>query len=206
MKIRHLLLAGFTAPPIYLATVILGGALRADYSHVGNAISELLLNGAPNKALLDILFVIYNFLCLFGSVGFLRLTANHPYSSWKMTVSGICLMVVSIAGIFMTVFFPQDPRGSTPTFAGTMHLVTAGIESLGLMTAMLLIGLHFLKVNPLEEFGTSTLWMLGLVFISGGAAAVFISSPYMGVLERVTIGTSLLWQAILYWKLIQMNP
>lgn len=196
MNKRYLFLSGGLAPILYLFTVILGASLRADYSHISNAISELLLAGAPNKTLLDTLFIFYNLMCLAGSIGIL--TAFRRTSA-RMTAAGWCLLAVAVAGVFMTAFFPQDPRGSTPTFAGTMHLVTAGVESLGLMAAMLLVGLHFRPTRA----SWITFILLAAVFITGGSSAIFITSPVMGLLERCTIGFSLLWQVGLYVSLFK---
>jgi hypothetical membrane protein len=192
MNKRILYLAGAAAPILYLFAVVLGGLLRPDYSHISNAISELLLAGAPNKTLLDTLFIIYNLLCLAGSIGIII-----ARRSARMTAAGWCLLAVAVAGVFMTTFFPQDPRGAPATFAGTMHLVTAGIESLGLMIAMLLVGLD---TRPDRE-SLVTFGMLAAVFITGGSSAALIGSPIMGLLERGTIGLSLLWQLGLYLRL-----
>lgn len=53
---KILVSCGIAAPVLYVVTAIIGAALRPDdYSHIVNAISELLSNGAPNKAILDIL-------------------------------------------------------------------------------------------------------------------------------------------------------
>jgi hypothetical membrane protein len=204
MKTRYLLVTGIIAPIVYLFTVICGAALRTDYSHVSNAISELILAEAPNHNFLNLFFLIYNLLCLSGAVGLISI--NRLKSDWKITAAAYSLGLVAIAGIAMTLFFPQDPRGTAATFNGTMHLVTAGIESLGLMLAMLWIGLS-LRANPTRRgFGNLTLLLLGIVFISGGSSALLIQSHWMGLLERVTIGTSLFWQAIFYWNELKFLP
>ena len=60
MKNKFLMLGGLLAPVVYAATVILGGSLRPDYSHMAQPVSDLIASGTPNKALLDALFGIYN--------------------------------------------------------------------------------------------------------------------------------------------------
>jgi hypothetical membrane protein len=50
---KFFMLSGVLAPIIYVATVILGGLLRPGYSHVAEAISELVATGAPNRPLLN---------------------------------------------------------------------------------------------------------------------------------------------------------
>ena len=62
MKYRVLSVCGALAPILYIMTVALGGAIRAGYRHIAQAVSELIETGAPNRALLDALFIIYNLL------------------------------------------------------------------------------------------------------------------------------------------------
>jgi len=62
MKNRILSICGALAPILYIMTMVLGGAIRPGYSHIAQAVSELIETGAPNKALLDALFIIYNLL------------------------------------------------------------------------------------------------------------------------------------------------
>jgi hypothetical protein len=66
------------APVLYAITVIVGAALRNDYSHIVNAICELIPNGAPNKAVLDIIFNIYNALLLAFAIGGYSFLKNTP--------------------------------------------------------------------------------------------------------------------------------
>lgn len=198
MKNKILLAAGLAAPILYFGTVVLGAALRSDYSHVSNAISELILADSPNHNLINGLFLVYNILCLAGAIGLLR--NNLQTGQRKQLAAAYALGIVALAGIAMTLFFPQDPRGSSPTITGIMHLVTAGIESLGLMAAMILIGLALRTIPARRAFSSLTFVLFILVFLSGGASAIFIESPYMGILERTVIGISLLWQSLFYWN------
>ncbi len=57
MNNRLLAVCGILAPLLYTFTVILGGVITPNYSHVANAISELIESGAPYKTLL------YNNIC-----------------------------------------------------------------------------------------------------------------------------------------------
>jgi hypothetical protein len=66
------------APVVYVVTLILGGLLRPGYSHISQAVSDLIASGAPNKSLLDPLFAIYNLLTVaFGSELFKRVHAAN---------------------------------------------------------------------------------------------------------------------------------
>ena len=75
---KTLLACGIAAPILYILTVIVGAALRPDYSHIINAVSELLSNGAPNKAILDVIFNIYNALLLAFAIAAFITLKNAP--------------------------------------------------------------------------------------------------------------------------------
>lgn len=76
---KILLSCGIAAPILYIVTAIAGAAMRPnDYSHLVNAISELLSNGAPNKAVLDVVFNIYNALLLLFALGAYTAMKDFP--------------------------------------------------------------------------------------------------------------------------------
>src|SRR5215211_3649359 len=64
MKNKILMLGGILAPIVYVLTVLLGGVIRPGYSHVSQAVSDLIATNAPNKSLLDPLFALYNLLVI----------------------------------------------------------------------------------------------------------------------------------------------
>ena len=70
MRNKILMLSGILAPIAYVGAVVVGGLLRPGYSHIAQYVSELIEAGAPNKALLDPLFALYNVLRLRLVLGF----------------------------------------------------------------------------------------------------------------------------------------
>jgi len=62
----------------YVTTAIVGAALRPDYIHIVNAISELISNGATNKAILDVVFYRYNAFLLAFAIGVYSVLKNFP--------------------------------------------------------------------------------------------------------------------------------
>lgn len=197
MRNKVFILCGILGPIVYIATVILGGILRPGYSHISQAVSELIATGAPNKILLDPLFAIYNLLTTAFGIGlFLRLSAEDQNCGKVVGALGaLFLTVVGITG-FMIVFFPADPGEFPPaTLTGAMHIVLAGLASLGSMLTILLIGFWFRSIPYLRGYGAYSFISAMVVFLSGGlaAAAAANNSPVMGLLERITIGGFLQW-------------
>ncbi len=206
MKNRTLLLGGILAPIFYVAVVIAGGLLRPGYSQVAQYVSELIEAGAPNKALLDPLFAVYNLLTMAFALGLWNYIRGVPGSARKsLGVTGACVLLIEGLVGFLTVFFPQDPIGSAATTTGTVHIALAGLSSLTTMLAMLFIGLWLSASPSLRGFGWYSFVSVTLVFVSGGMAAATIAhpGPFNGLIERITIGGFLQWLVVIGLKTIQ---
>jgi hypothetical protein len=197
---RILFLFGIAAPLLYVATVILGGALRPGYNHLSMAVSELIEAGAPNKTLLDALFCAYNVL-LIGfawAVGMSLRGEGAPLA----VAGGVALGVVGLFGLVVTLFFPMDPRGAQATTQGTLHLVLSGVLSLGSILSITFVGFGLRLRGGFWIYSmASALVVLG----TGAFAAVSAAqaSPLMGLAERLTIGFFLQWVFVFAVKLVR---
>ncbi|MHB1355887.1 MAG: DUF998 domain-containing protein [Anaerolineae bacterium] len=201
---KILIACGILAPIIYLATVVLGGLLRPGYSHISQAISELLTVWAPNKPLLDALMAIYNVLSGLCAVGLLLLIRASRQSKGRSSgiLAAILLLVQVIFGL-LTLIFPQDQPGLPATTGGTLHLILAGGSSLTSMLTILLMGFWFRGADGFRSFGTYSFISVGIVFLSGGlaAASAASASPLLGLVERITIGAYLQWLFVIAFRL-----
>lgn len=192
---KLLLLSGMFAAVVYAGTVILGGLIRPGYSHLSEAISELVAEGAPNRSLLSSLFLIYNLLLSAFGLGIFLKTKAEPRGQKSGYLGSLALVLVGMAGISMELAFPQDPGGIPTTFAGTMHLIMAGVASLGTMIGVLMLGLWFRNFSDLNGLAAYSIVSAAVIFISGGltAAAMANNFPFFGILQRITIGAFILW-------------
>lgn len=204
---KLLMLCGVFAAVIYVGTVILGGLLRPGYSHISMAISELVANGAPNRALLSSLFLLYNALLSIFGIG-LFLKANKQ-SGGRISgfVGSLALVLVGVAGILMELAFAQEPGGTATTFTGIMHFVMAGIASLGSMVALLGIGLWFRNIPEMKSYVLYSIISVAVIFISGGSSvpAMANHSPLFGLIERITIFTFTLWMFVIGLQMFQLE-
>jgi hypothetical protein len=206
MRRSYLLLCGVLAPLVYVGAVMLGGLLRPGYSHISHAISELIAAGAPNTTLLIPLFTLYDILLAAFGAGLLLAVRAH--SEKRGTRAGswgaLVLVVAGILGVLMNLFFPQDPGGPPVTLTGTVHVALAGVLSLGTMLAMLRTGLWLRHLPGVRAYWIYSLVSLAVVFASGGlgAAAIATSSPYLGLVERVTIGAFIQWVFVIALRLV----
>jgi hypothetical membrane protein len=201
---KYLYTVGILTPLLYVFNVVLGGALWPGYSHVRQAVSELTMAGAPNLALMDALFTIYGFLLLTFSIGFSLSwgkAGNRP-----LTISGAALAACAAAGLAMK-FFRQDPIGEPLTFTGTMHLILAGITSLGTIFAIFFAAAGFRKLPYAGSLRVFSLVMGTIVLLSGGLTAAGTTQlpAVFGILERTTIGAFMLWLLVVSINLLKRN-
>jgi len=188
---KAFIFSGIAAPILYVITVIIGAALRPDYSHIVNAVSELLSNGSPNKAILDIIFNIYNALLLAFALGAFATLRNYPRISRISMGILIGIQVIS----FSWGFFPMDPLGSEATFAGTMHNILGGLVALATIIMPLLMGLGLKKVDGFQQYARYCFITSAIIFISGLTGVILSSQGILlfGLFERITIGSYEIW-------------
>jgi Protein of unknown function (DUF998) len=208
MRTKVLMLSGVLASLTYTVAVVIGGILRPGYSQVAQYVSELIETGAPNKAILDPLFAIYNILAIAFGIGLFLYVRGIPENRRKMVgiVGALVLIAEGIFG-FVTVFFPQDPIGSPATAIGNMHIVLASLSSLTTMLAMLLMGLWFRVIPSLRGYGIYSFVSLAIVFVSGGFAASTIANPgpVNGLIERITIFGFIQWLFVIGVRMYRLQ-
>jgi len=184
-------LFAMAAPLVYLLGVIIGGILWPGYSHYSQTVSTLTEANAPNQNVMVPLFGLYNiFVILFGFGMYLAVYRT------KIPVGPMLLIASGVGGLIL-FFFPQDPQRPLVSFAGTMHVVVAGIIALLSLLAMGAIWRHFRKDDRWAGYDTFCLMMLSIAIAFGGFGAASITTGYAGLAERISIGTILCWMEVL---------
>jgi hypothetical membrane protein len=199
MKKNYALL-GIVGPLVYILAVIIGGAIRNDYSALYNAISELTMANAPNKLLLDVLFGIYNiFLLIFGLGAYFDTSINNK----KFKVSALMLVIIGFLGLSVLIF-TQDPRGAPATLHGTLHILLSGITAALTIISIFIAGVSFRKYSNLKGFSWYSYITAILIFISGGLGAASLANNglYGGLFERITIFLFMIWVIILSYIIL----
>jgi len=203
---KILLYCGIAAPILYGVTVIVGAAMRNDYSHIINAISELISYGAPNKAILDVIFNIYGALLLAFAIGGYIALKNTPRLCRIAMGIFIGIQIIS----FSWGFFPMDPIGVEPTFAGIMHNVFGGVVALASIVMPLLMGLGLRRSDDFHGYAIYSLISSAIIFVSGLSGVILAGQGFhiFGFFERITIGTYEVWifvTALNMLRLMQME-
>jgi len=201
---KTLVSCGIAAPVMYIVTAIVGAALRPnDYSHIINAISELISNGAPNKAVLDVVFNIYNALLLAFAIGAYSVTKNMP----RLTQISMGILIGIQVLSFSWGFFPMDPLGAEVTFAGTMHNVLGGVVALATIIMPLLMGLGVRRLDDFSRYASYSFISSAIIFVSGLTGVILAGQgvQLFGLFERITIGSYEVWIFVTALNLLKVK-
>lgn len=199
MNAKTAAIFGLSAPLLYGGTVILGGVLWPEYSHLSDPISLLASAQAPNTQLVNLLFVAYNVLLfLFGLLWWL----SRRSATRTSETAALALAVIGVLGIIM-YFFRQDAPTSSMTLAGTTHIVLAACMSLLTMLAVFLRGHAEWRIPRQRGAAVYSFGSFAVILVSGGLAAASIAQHWAfgGLFERCTIGAFLLWVFVEAWRL-----
>ena len=188
-----LAICGMISPIVYTAMWILCGSLQSDYSHIRDDISSLFAGGAPNKRLAQS-FVITNSVLLFVFFIGLHYGINDGGGS---IVGPILLLISSILGILVALFFPLDAGGELITLRGKMHVALVVAMGILAIAGMVALWFRLQLVAVWSAFAIysviSAILSLILIIISG----IFATSNYRGLLERIGVSPYQLYYFVL---------
>jgi hypothetical membrane protein len=204
-KLRNvLLICGILASLLYVATDILAGKLWEGYSFTSQAISELSAIGAPTRPLVVTLGIIYDVLLMAFGLCVWVIAAGKRRA---LRLIGGLLGGIGAIG-FVWTQFPMHLRGAEMTFTDTIHWTIAGVVVL-LILLMVAVGvIAYRKWFRLYSIGTLvTLLVVGMwsIFVGGAQIAAQQSTPFFGVMERITVYGYLAWVAVLATVLLRVN-
>lgn len=192
--VKVLLICGIIAPLLYVGTDLLAAMLYESYSYTSQAISELSAIGAPTKPLWIAMTFLFNPLLIAFGIG-VWLSSNGKRS---LRITGILLTIWGVLG-FVWLFFPMHMRGAIGSATDTGHLVMSGVTVL-LMTVFIGFGsgarekgfrlYSFLTIAAMLVFGA-------LVGMQAPRVAAQLPTPWMGVMERVSVFSPMLWVLVL---------
>jgi hypothetical protein len=187
---RVLFICGFVAPLVYIAAVILGGALQPGYSHLSMSVSGLIGAGSPNLLLLSILFIVYNvFIIVFAWAEGMGIRGEDLHI---MTAGCVTLGVAGLLGILVTVLIPMLPLGQLTTIQSIGRFALLGALALSAVLTVPLLGLGS-KIR--DAFWIYSLVTAFLLIVSAGftVALTILGHPLVGLAERIAMGLFLLW-------------
>lgn len=201
---KLMLVSGIASSVLYLVADVVGAAVYTGYSYFDQTISELSAIGAPSRSLVVALLAFYPPLVLGFALGIL-LVANGKRS----LVACACLL--GVYAIACVPFAPMHTReilaAGGETWTDTMHLVMTGIDSLLLLSIIVLGAIAFGRAFRWYSIVTVVVMLGcgGYTAAYGADVAADRSTPWIGITERVTVFGSMIWLATLAGRLLRSH-
>lgn len=200
--IKALLICGIISSVLYIGTDILASTLYPGYSYTAQQVSELSAIGAPTRPLWIALLKPYMPLVVAFGIG-VWLAAGSRRS---LRITAVLLIAFAIIGIFWPPMHQRGTIGSpTASVTDTLHIVFAGVQVL-LMTLFIAFGASAQG----KGFRIYSIFTIAAMLLAGAIVSTQVSAiaagrptPWMGVVERVSVYSPLIWVVVLAAVLLQ---
>jgi len=180
---------------------VICGSLDSDYNHIRDDISSLFAVGAPNKCLAQS-FVITESVLLF--VFFIGLQEGINDGGGSI-VGPIALLISSILGIMIALFFPLDEGGEFTTYKGKMHITLVVVMGLLAIAGMVLLWIRLQSVPNWSGFAIFSLISAIASLIGVIISSIFAAGKYRGIIERIMVTPFQLYYFVLGLMLFLNN-
>lgn len=191
---KALLVGGIISSLLYIGADILAAVSWDAYSYTSQGVSELMAIGAPTRPLLVALFGVSNLLVTAFGIGVLGF-AGRKHS---LRFTGILLALYGAFNEVALLFFPMHTRGTAGTGTDNMHIVATIVCVLfmllytGFGAAASGKGFRWYSIVTVP----TVLGFGALAGMKGAQLAANLPTPWLGVLERISIYSSLLWLVV----------
>lgn len=208
--VRLLAICGIVAPILFTTVVVVLGSLQPGYSHLSQTISSLGSEqlGAAHAAIQNINFVVTGMLMLAFAFGLQR-----GIGDGKGSKVGPVLVAYWGMALIASGFFQQgNLRVFTPTtimqgWAGGLHNL-AGLTGFAASAAAALVLPRRLKTDARwRSYGSFSVvaGLLMIVFLVGFMQSFGLVPAYTGAIQRLMVGTILLWTEVMAIRLFQIS-
>jgi len=181
--VQILAIFGMLSPIIYTAMWIICGSLDSNYSHIRDDISSLFAVGAPNRRLSQS-FVITESVLLF--VFFIGLHAGINNGGGSI-LGPIFLIISSILGILIALFFPLDEGGEFTTYKGKGHITLVVLMGIFAIAGMVALWIRLQLVPRWSGFALYSLISAIVSLIGVIISSIFAAGKYRGIIERIMV-------------------
>jgi len=190
MVTKILLVCGILSSLLCVGTDILAAMSWEGYSYTDQAVSELTAIGAPTRPFVVALLIAVAVLVIAFGAGAL-LSAGKKRA---LRITGLLLVIYGVVSL-ISFFFPMNLRGVERSLTDTMHLIFGGVA---VLLIMLFIGFGAAarrKGFRIYSIGTIlTMLVFGaLAGLQGPQVAAGLPTPWMGIIERVSYYSPMLW-------------
>jgi len=192
---RALVACGILSSALFFVTDIAAAILTRGYSYFSQNSGELFATGAPTRGLLVILYSIYNLLVVLFGVG-IWTSASYRTS---LRFTGLLLVAYALAGQARLLFFPMHGGAEERAISDNMNIIFTGLIVLLVLLAVGYGASAFGKRFRRYSVGTIVVLILFAIGASINNTRIeeHLSTPALGIIERVYWYGTLLWIAML---------
>lgn len=199
LVLKVMLACGAVSSAVYIGSDIVGATRYPGYSYASQAFSELLAIGSPVRPFMIATANVYNLLVLAFGVAVILVASKR-----SLRATGVSLVVYAVAS-GLGPYIPMHVRGTTTVTGDLPHILITAANVLAI-----LLFLAFGSVTRGRGFLVYSLATIAAV-VGGGviagrqvaAVAAGLSSPYLGLIERVNIYAAMAWIAVLSILLVR---
>jgi len=203
MSRKILLACGIASSAIYLAMDIFGSLAWEGYSYIDQTVSELAALDAPSRRVALALGTIYNVLLVPFAIGVARSAERRR----DLRIVAAAVAAIGMGGLLVPLF-PIQMRGvGVWTINETMHVTLTAITVVLIVVAMAFsaraLGDRFFVYATVSI--AVTLLAGAIAGMNGANLAANLPTPWMGVMERLSIFTYLAWVVTLAVVLMRLR-
>lgn len=189
-----LLVCGVLSSLLYVCADLFASFHWEGYSYAHQSYSELLAIGAPTRAFMIPLSVVYNALVIAFAAGVWGAAGGKR----RLRIAAVLLFAYGTASL-VGPFVPMQQRGSEMALTDVLHIVCTVVIVLSSLLAMgfgaAAFGKRF-RVYSIAAIATVTLFGV-LAGMQGSRIAEGLPTPWVGVVERANIYSIMLWVLVL---------
>ena len=193
---KALLVCGILSSILYIGTDALAARLYEGYSYTCQTISELFAIGAPTRPLVVSLFLTRSVFQVAFGLGVWMLGG-------RLRVTAGSLVGFGCFDLAAAPFFPMHQRAVLAagggTLTDTLHIIGAAVDVLFILFIIGFGASVFGKRFRLYSIGTIVVLLAfgTLAGIDGPRVSANLPTPWVGVTERISVYSYMLWMAVL---------
>jgi hypothetical protein len=203
---KVLLICGVLAALLYVGSDIFSAMSWKEYSFTNQSVSELRAIGAPTRPFLVPCLLMYAVLEIaFGSAVW-----GAAGQERALRIAGVLLIglgVVDLTGPFFPMHLRENLRETGRTLTDTVHIIVTVVTVLLILLTIAFGATALGKRFRLYSFATIIVLMVSGVwaFLAAPQIEANLSTPWLGVRERINIYGYMLWMLVLAIGLLRIQ-
>lgn len=202
-SVKLLLLCGMASSVLYVVADITSSLRYEGYIFADQAVSELMAIGAPTRLFTLSLMTVYGLLVAGFTAGIIISAGNKR----ALLLVGLLTLGYAIDGQVCTTFFPMHMRGAAKGLSDEMHKILTFVSVFFTLVSMGFAAYALGRKFRIYTIATM-LFLTGFGILAGGNASRLdagLTTPWLGIQERINIYLTMVWIAVLALNLWKMR-